>query len=126
MCFKELITTAARKSLHFTAKGHIDRRLKEEEEKLVDGQEVEGRYLTYFLSRAGMPMKSVYSNVTELMLAGVDTVRFCLFVTSLITSVTLALVNPFCGLITLLALRSPARCPGLSMNFLAILRSRHL
>ncbi|XP_053083264.1 25-hydroxyvitamin D-1 alpha hydroxylase, mitochondrial [Pangasianodon hypophthalmus] len=56
------------------AKGHIDQRLKEEEEKLERGQEVEGRYLTYFLSRAGMPMKSVYSNVTELLLAGVDTI----------------------------------------------------
>ncbi|KAG7318746.1 hypothetical protein KOW79_017220 [Hemibagrus wyckioides] len=56
------------------AKGHIDQRLKEEEEKLVRGEEVEGRYLTYFLSRAGMPMKSVYSNVTELLLAGVDTI----------------------------------------------------
>lgn len=92
----------------------------------MHGQEVEGRYLTYFLSRAGMPMKSVYSNVTELMLAGVDTVQFCiyLFVTSLITLVTLTLINPFCGLITVLALRSPAPCPGRSMNFLAILRSR--
>ncbi|KAK3536975.1 hypothetical protein QTP86_029304, partial [Hemibagrus guttatus] len=56
------------------AKGHIDQRLKEEEQKLARGEEVEGRYLTYFLSRAGMPMKSVYSNVTELLLAGVDTI----------------------------------------------------
>lgn len=61
-----------------TAKGHIDQRLKEEKEKLERGEEVEGRYLTYFLSRAGMPMKSVYSNVTELLLAGVDTVRIYL------------------------------------------------
>lgn len=36
---------------------------------------MEGRYLTYYLSQAGMPLKSVYSNVTELLLAGVDTVR---------------------------------------------------
>ncbi|XP_007248449.2 25-hydroxyvitamin D-1 alpha hydroxylase, mitochondrial [Astyanax mexicanus] len=56
------------------AKGHIDQRLKEEKEKLASGEEVQGRYLTYFLSRAGMPMKSVYSNVTELLLAGVDTI----------------------------------------------------
>ncbi|KAI4899086.1 hypothetical protein NFI96_022010 [Prochilodus magdalenae] len=56
------------------AKGHIDQRLKEEAEKIERGEEVEGRYLTYFLSRAGMPMKSVYSNVTELLLAGVDTI----------------------------------------------------
>lgn len=56
------------------AKGHIDQRMREEEEKLARGEEVEGRYLTYFLSRAGMPMASVYSNVTELLLAGVDTI----------------------------------------------------
>ncbi|MGL6081136.1 MAG: cytochrome P450, partial [Gammaproteobacteria bacterium] len=67
-----------------SAKGHIDQRLREEEEKLARGEEVEGRYLTYFLSRAGMPMKSVYSNVTELLLAGVDTVNIYLL-TSLLS-----------------------------------------
>uniref|UniRef100_A0AAR2J4E0 Cytochrome P450, family 27, subfamily B, polypeptide 1 n=1 Tax=Pygocentrus nattereri TaxID=42514 RepID=A0AAR2J4E0_PYGNA len=56
------------------AKGHIDQRLTEEAEKMARGEEVQGRYLTYFLSRAGMPIKSVYSNVTELLLAGVDTI----------------------------------------------------
>lgn len=57
------------------AKGHIDQRLKAEAEKVARGEMVEGRYLTYFLSQAGLPMKTVYSNVTELLLAGVDTVR---------------------------------------------------
>ena len=47
----------------------------EEAEKVARGEEVEGRYLTYFLTRTGLPMKTVYSNVTELLLAGVDTVR---------------------------------------------------
>lgn len=42
---------------------------------MTRGEMLEGRYLTYFLSQAGMPLKSVYSNVTELMLAGVDTVN---------------------------------------------------
>lgn len=42
---------------------------------MARGEKLEGRYLTYFLSQAGMPMKSVYSNVTELLLAGVDTVN---------------------------------------------------
>uniref|UniRef100_A0A4W4G811 Cytochrome P450, family 27, subfamily B, polypeptide 1 n=1 Tax=Electrophorus electricus TaxID=8005 RepID=A0A4W4G811_ELEEL len=51
-----------------------NQRLKEETDKMARGEEVEGRYLTYFLSQAGMPMKSVYSNVTELLLAGVDTI----------------------------------------------------
>ncbi|XP_039654824.1 25-hydroxyvitamin D-1 alpha hydroxylase, mitochondrial isoform X1 [Perca fluviatilis] len=56
------------------AKGHIDQRLTAEAEKVACGEKVEGRYLTYFLSRTGLPMKTVYSNVTELLLAGVDTI----------------------------------------------------
>nr|XP_020448673.1 25-hydroxyvitamin D-1 alpha hydroxylase, mitochondrial [Monopterus albus] len=56
------------------AKGHIDQRLKAEAEKMARGERVEGRYLTYFLSQTGLPMKTVYSNVTELLLAGVDTI----------------------------------------------------
>lgn len=43
--------------------------------KIARGEKVEGRYLTYFLSQTGLPIKTVYSNVTELLLAGVDTVR---------------------------------------------------
>ncbi|KAL4655581.1 25-hydroxyvitamin D-1 alpha hydroxylase, mitochondrial [Arapaima gigas] len=56
------------------AKGHIDKRLEEEAKRLAAGEEVEGQYLAYFLSKQGLPMKTVYSNVTELMLAGVDTI----------------------------------------------------
>ncbi|NP_001298720.1 25-hydroxyvitamin D-1 alpha hydroxylase, mitochondrial [Danio rerio] len=56
------------------AKGHIDQRLQEEKQKLECGEQLEGRYLTYFLSQAGLPLTSVYSNVTELLLAGVDTI----------------------------------------------------
>ncbi|KAA0708090.1 25-hydroxyvitamin D-1 alpha hydroxylase, mitochondrial [Triplophysa tibetana] len=56
------------------AKLQIDKRLKEDTKKMERGEKLEGRYLTYFLSQAGMPMKSVYSNVTELLLAGVDTI----------------------------------------------------
>ncbi|XDV52275.1 hypothetical protein PO909_021026 [Leuciscus waleckii] len=56
------------------AKGHIDQRLEEERQKLSRGERLEGRYLTYYLSQAGVPLKSVYSNVTELLLAGVDTI----------------------------------------------------
>ncbi|KAL0978269.1 hypothetical protein UPYG_G00168210 [Umbra pygmaea] len=56
------------------AKDHIDKRLIEEAEKLARGEKVEGRYLTYFLTRTGLPMKTVYSNITELLLAGVDTI----------------------------------------------------
>ncbi|XP_068171766.1 25-hydroxyvitamin D-1 alpha hydroxylase, mitochondrial [Antennarius striatus] len=61
-------------SLFNFAKGHIDQRLSAEAEKIARGEKVEGRYLTYFLSQTGMPMKTIYSNVTELLLAGVDTI----------------------------------------------------
>lgn len=57
-----------------SAKGHIDQRMTAEAEKISRGEKVQGRYLTYFLSQTGLPMKTVYSNVTELLLAGVDTV----------------------------------------------------
>ncbi|KAL1279262.1 hypothetical protein QQF64_025935 [Cirrhinus molitorella] len=56
------------------AKGHIEQRLEEERQKMARGERLEGRYLTYFLSQTGVPLKSVYSNVTELLLAGVDTI----------------------------------------------------
>lgn len=56
------------------AKGHIDQRMTAEAEKISRGEKVQGRYLTYFLSQTGLPMKTVYSNVTELLLAGVDTI----------------------------------------------------
>ncbi|XP_026202745.1 25-hydroxyvitamin D-1 alpha hydroxylase, mitochondrial [Anabas testudineus] len=56
------------------AKGHIDQRMKAEADKVARGEKVEGRYLTYYLSQTGLPMKTVYSNVTELLLAGVDTI----------------------------------------------------
>lgn len=54
-----------------------------EAEKVSRGEKVKGRYLTYFLSQTGLPMKTVYSNVTELLLAGVDTVRISLCFPSL-------------------------------------------
>ncbi|TKS71513.1 25-hydroxyvitamin D-1 alpha hydroxylase, mitochondrial [Collichthys lucidus] len=71
-----LVTDIASEFYRFglEAKGHIDQRLTTEAEKVARGEKVEGRYLTYFLSQTGLPMKTVYSNVTELLLAGVDTI----------------------------------------------------
>ncbi|XP_072105934.1 25-hydroxyvitamin D-1 alpha hydroxylase, mitochondrial isoform X1 [Mobula birostris] len=56
------------------AKQHIDRRMAEIQQKLARSQPVEGKYLTYFLSSQNLPMKTIYGNVTELLLAGVDTI----------------------------------------------------
>ncbi|XP_030051326.1 25-hydroxyvitamin D-1 alpha hydroxylase, mitochondrial [Microcaecilia unicolor] len=56
------------------AKRHIDKRMAEVAEKVAWGKKVEGKYLTYYLAQEKLPMKSVYGNVTELLLAGVDTI----------------------------------------------------
>lgn len=41
-----------------------------------------GAYLTYFLFQEELPASSILGNVTELLLAGVDTVTFSLHVSS--------------------------------------------
>uniref|UniRef100_A0A8D2LMY7 Cytochrome P450 family 27 subfamily B member 1 n=1 Tax=Varanus komodoensis TaxID=61221 RepID=A0A8D2LMY7_VARKO len=56
------------------AKGHIDKRMAEVSEKISQGEKVEGKYLTYYLAQEKLSMKSIYGNVTELLLAGVDTI----------------------------------------------------
>uniref|UniRef100_A0A8C0GPJ7 Cytochrome P450 family 27 subfamily B member 1 n=1 Tax=Chelonoidis abingdonii TaxID=106734 RepID=A0A8C0GPJ7_CHEAB len=49
-------------------------RMSEVAEKVSRGETVEGKYLTYYLAQEKLSMKSIYSNVTELLLAGVDTI----------------------------------------------------
>ncbi|XP_053560963.1 25-hydroxyvitamin D-1 alpha hydroxylase, mitochondrial [Bombina bombina] len=56
------------------AKGHIDKRMADVAEKVARGEKVEGKYLTYYLAQEKISMKSIYGNVTELLLAGVDTI----------------------------------------------------
>ncbi|MBN3307179.1 CP27B protein, partial [Amia calva] len=56
------------------AQGHIDKRLSEEAERVARGEGRGGQYLASFLSQQGLSMKDVYGNVTELLLAGVDTI----------------------------------------------------
>ncbi|XP_065515736.1 25-hydroxyvitamin D-1 alpha hydroxylase, mitochondrial [Lathamus discolor] len=53
------------------AKRHIDRRVAEAGGRLDAAQ---GTCLTDHLAREQVPMKSIYGNVTELLLAGVDTI----------------------------------------------------
>ncbi|XP_029892967.1 25-hydroxyvitamin D-1 alpha hydroxylase, mitochondrial [Aquila chrysaetos chrysaetos] len=53
------------------AKGHIDRRVAEAAEH---GEPAEQMCLTDHLAREKVPMKTIYGNVTELLLAGVDTI----------------------------------------------------
>uniref|UniRef100_A0A8C6XA49 Cytochrome P450 family 27 subfamily B member 1 n=1 Tax=Naja naja TaxID=35670 RepID=A0A8C6XA49_NAJNA len=56
------------------SKGHIDKRMAEVSERIIQGEKVEGKYLTYYLAQEKLSMKSIYGNVTELLLAGVDTI----------------------------------------------------
>ncbi|XP_028943399.1 25-hydroxyvitamin D-1 alpha hydroxylase, mitochondrial-like, partial [Antrostomus carolinensis] len=53
------------------AKGHIDRRVAEVAER---GEPAEKTCLTDHLAWEKVPMKVIYGNVTELLLAGVDTI----------------------------------------------------
>lgn len=41
-----------------------------------NSQNMEGQYLTYLLSSTQMDMRDVYGSIVELLLAGVDTVKF--------------------------------------------------
>lgn len=54
---------------------HIDKRLKEITSQLERGEEVKGGVLTHMLTSKEMSIEEIYANVTEMLLAGVDTVR---------------------------------------------------
>lgn len=54
---------------------HVDKRLKEIELQLQHGEKVTGGLLTYLLVSKEMNIEEIYANVTEMLLAGVDTVR---------------------------------------------------
>ncbi len=45
------------------------------QQRLDNNQNVEGEYLTYLLLNPQMSIKDVYGNITELLLAGVETVK---------------------------------------------------
>lgn len=46
---------------------------------LDNNQNVEGEYLTYLLSNTQMSINDVYSSISELLVAGVDTVNVHLY-----------------------------------------------
>lgn len=62
-----------------TAQQHVERREAEVALRSKGKPEQDmgsGAHLTYFLFREELPAASILGNVTELLLAGVDTVRF--------------------------------------------------
>lgn len=54
---------------------HIDRKFLAIKEKLDRGDEVKGGLLTHMLVTKEMNLEEIYANMTEMLLAGVDTVR---------------------------------------------------
>lgn len=56
---------------------HVDKRLSEIKKKMNKGEEIKGGLLTHMLVTREMNLEEIYANMTEMLLAGVDTVRTC-------------------------------------------------
>ncbi len=61
--------------LWIIARKMIDMKMETIQKRVDANQEVAGEYLTYLLSNVKMSSKDVYGSISELLLAGVDTVR---------------------------------------------------
>ncbi|CAG5857956.1 unnamed protein product [Menidia menidia] len=57
---------------------HVDKRFTEIKAQLQRGEEVKGGALTHMLINKEMSLEEIYANVTEMLLAGVDTTSFTL------------------------------------------------
>lgn len=53
---------------------HVDKRFGDIKAQLQRGEEVKGGMLTHMLTTMEMSLEEIYANVTEMLLAGVDTV----------------------------------------------------
>lgn len=54
------------------------------QKRLDSNQEIEGDFLSYWVSSTSMSKKDVYGSITEVLLAAVDTVRTSLALTTLV------------------------------------------
>ncbi|KAM9483747.1 sterol 26-hydroxylase, mitochondrial [Clarias gariepinus] len=59
--------------LYDVARNLIDRKVKQMEEQVQRGENLEGMYLTYLLSSNKLSLAEIYITITELLLGGVDT-----------------------------------------------------
>ncbi|NXI43295.1 C27C1 protein, partial [Galbula dea] len=57
---------------------HVDNKLKAIQSQLDQGEEVNGGLLTYLLVSKQLTLEEIYANMTEMLLAGVDTTSFTL------------------------------------------------
>lgn len=53
---------------------HVDKRFKEIKAQVERGEKVKGGLLTHMLTTMELSVEEIYANVTEMLLAGVDTV----------------------------------------------------
>ncbi|NXW30172.1 C27C1 protein, partial [Phaetusa simplex] len=69
-----------RLNFFFNPKGqiHVDNKLKAIQSQLDQGEEVNGGLLTYLLVSKELTLEEIYANMTEMLLAGVDTTSFTL------------------------------------------------
>lgn len=58
---------------------HVDNRLKAIQSQLDQGEVVNGGLLTYLLVSKELTLEEIYANMTEMLLAGVDTVSLLSF-----------------------------------------------
>lgn len=54
---------------------HVDKKLSDIKKKMKRGEEIKGGLLTHMLVTREMNLEEIYANMTEMLLAGVDTVR---------------------------------------------------
>ncbi|XP_051986679.1 cytochrome P450 27C1-like [Xyrauchen texanus] len=57
---------------------HVDKRLSEIKKKIEKGEAIKGGLLTHMLVTREMNLEEIYANMTEMLLAGVDTTSFTL------------------------------------------------
>lgn len=57
---------------------HVDKRFKEIKAQVERGEKVKGGLLTHMLTTMELSVEEIYANVTEMLLAGVDTTSFTL------------------------------------------------
>ncbi|MED6291453.1 hypothetical protein CHARACLAT_023769 [Characodon lateralis] len=57
---------------------HVDKRFKDMKAQVEQGEKVKGGLLTHMLTTMELSLEEIYANVTEMLLAGVDTTSFTL------------------------------------------------
>lgn len=64
--------------LHRKGQIHVDNKLRDIKSLLDQGKEVDGGLLTTLLNSKELTVEEIYANMTEMLLAGVDTVGILL------------------------------------------------